>query len=59
MQRFESQDGNLTSEAGSVKIHELTQISKVDGTSRLDVNANNGQVSITAKGDLPSFTPIN
>lgn len=52
LQRFESQDGNLTSEAGSVKIHELTQISKVDGTSRLDVNANNGQVSITAKGDL-------
>ncbi|GAB1826723.1 hypothetical protein TURTL08_20270 [Turicimonas sp. TL08] len=52
LQRFESQDGKITSEAGDVRIANLTQISKVDGTSRLDVNANKGQVSITAKGDL-------
>lgn len=52
LERFASQDAKLTSEAGSVNIHELTQIPKVDGTSRLDVNANKGQVSITAKGDL-------
>ena len=52
LQRFESQDGKITSEAGDVRTANLTQISKVDGTSRLDVNANKGQVSITAKGDL-------
>lgn len=52
LQRFESQDGKITSEAGDVRIANLTQISKVDGTSRLDVDANKGQVSITAKGDL-------
>lgn len=52
LQKFVSQDGKITSEAGDVSIADLTQISKVDGTSRLDVNANKGQVSIAAKGDL-------